>query len=130
MAFYKPVESELFAFYGIFVSMGEISMAMKRTKFNGDIYSFFSSHGVDYMRAENVIRSNEFVVGKRLVFIPNFVKTQFTFAEDGSLKFSDFNINKLKESEELEVRKKTFEMGFFADTRYYLIQNYKSNKIC
>jgi hypothetical protein len=67
--FFKPVECNEFIFYGIFVSIGEVSTAMKRFHYKGDMYSFIYSHGLEYMRVGDDERANEFVIGKKLDFL-------------------------------------------------------------
>lgn len=130
--FFKPVECNEFIFYGIFVSIGEVSTAMKRFHYKGDMYSFIYSHGLEYMRVGDDERANEFVIGKKLDFYHNFLAVKLKFDENGMymqhLDGKKIEV-KLSEKEEVDLKKQIFELGFFSNLQYYMIHSYKANRI-
>jgi hypothetical protein len=71
--FFKPVECNASIFYGIFVSAGEVSTAMKRFHHKGDMYSFIYGNGLEYVRVGDDDRANEFIIGKKIDFYHNFL---------------------------------------------------------
>ena len=130
--FFKPVECNASIFYGIFVSIGEIQSAMKRFKFKGDIYSFIYSNGIEYVSVGDNKLSQEFLIGKKIDFYHNFLAVKLKFGEDGMyLQHLDGQIPNIKMSdfEEVELKKKLFQMGFMNNLDYYMVHNYKSNRL-
>lgn|SRR5574344_449269 len=130
--FFKPVECQCIIYYGIFVSIGEISSAMKRFKYNGDIEGFIFTNSLNFTRIGDINRSKEFIIGKEIDLYDKFLSMKLKFNDKGMyLQHMNGKIPniKLSDTDELNIKKNLFKIGFLSQPEYMLIHSYKANRL-
>jgi hypothetical protein len=127
--FLQPIAINVFVYFGIVVSEGELHVAMKRLG-EHDVYAFIYSHGLEYKRIGNSEKSNRFIVGKEIRAEYSFSYMKLDVSDGLSLcdnNNTPFDI-RLSDNEELEVKQKLYQTGFLGLSNYYLAFNYDKNE--
>ena len=125
--FIQPIAINVFVYYGIIISEGELKTIMKRQGMN-DVYAFVYSNKLQYKKMGNASKGNQYVIGKEIYSCYGF---NYMNLQDG-VKLTDKNnlpfTVKLSMEEEFEVKEKLYKPGFFNIADYYLVFNYDKNE--
>ena len=125
----QPISINLFVYYGIIVSDGELQTIMKRHE-SKDMYLFIYGHKLEYKCLGNSKRGSRYVIGKEIYAKYAFDYMNLSTSE--GLKFCDENDvpfeTKLSAEQEFKVKQKLHALGFFNIANYHLVFNFDKNK--
>lgn len=130
--FLKPIEVDVFIYYGIFVGQGEVDHVLKRNQQKGNMYEFIYGQSLEYMRVGDSKKSKEYVIGKQIDLCRNFSAIRMHYDMNGKLTMAHMNRTKiepkLSKETEMGIKEKLFKIGFLVEPDYYLFHSYTVNR--
>lgn len=125
----KNVQCDNFVYFGVYVSIGELTAAMHRFRQHDDIYAFVYGAKLEYRRVGNAGTSAELVVGVQLDAELAYTAFKVVTDVNGQCSLARRDGTPLRTSlppaEETEVRRRLTSIGLLKKPEYYVFHSYQ-----